>query len=72
MENVLEQLVKEQRNEELVRLDAVAIVNGLFSELLDRESDILSRRFGLKGGKGETLQKIGQMHKLTRERARQI
>ena len=72
MENVLEQLVKEQKSEELARLDAVTIVNNLFSELLDRECDVLSRRFGLKGGKGETLEKIGQMHKLTRERVRQI
>ena len=72
MENVLEQMVKEQKSEELARLDAVNIVNNLFSELLDRECDVLSRRFGLKGGKGETLEKIGQMHKLTRERVRQI
>jgi len=72
MENVLEQMVKEEKSEELARLDAINIVNNLFSELLDRERDVLSRRFGLKGGKGETLEKIGQMHKLTRERVRQI
>lgn len=72
MENVLEQMVKEEKGEELARLNAITIVNNLFSELLDRERDVLSRRFGLKGGKGETLEKIGQMHKLTRERVRQI
>jgi len=72
MENVLEQMVKEEKSEELARLNAITIVNNLFSELLDRERDVLSRRFGLKGGKGETLEKIGQMHKLTRERVRQI
>lgn len=72
MENILEQMVKEEKGEELARLNAITIVNNLFSELLDRERDVLSRRFGLKGGKGETLEKIGQMHKLTRERVRQI
>lgn len=72
MENVLEKLVKEEKSEELARLNAINIVNNLFSDLLDRERDVLSRRFGLKGGKGETLEKIGQMHKLTRERVRQI
>ena len=72
MENVLERMVKEEKSEELARLNAVTIVNNLFSELLERERDVLSRRFGLKGGKGETLEKIGQMHKLTRERVRQI
>jgi len=72
MENLLEKMIKEEKSEELARLDAINIVNSLFSELLDREKDILSRRFGLKGDKGETLEKIGTLHKLTRERVRQI
>ncbi len=72
MENLLEKIIKEEKTEELARLDAINIVNSLFSELLDREKDILTRRFGLKGDKGETLEKIGSLHKLTRERVRQI
>lgn len=72
MENLLEKMIKNKKSEELVRLDAISIVDSLFSELLDREKDILSRRFGLKGDKGETLEKIGSLHKLTRERVRQI
>lgn len=72
MENILEQMVKEEKKEEIAHLNAVNIVNNLFSELLERERDVLSRRFGLSGGKSETLEKIGQMHKLTRERVRQI
>ncbi|MFZ4631600.1 MAG: sigma factor-like helix-turn-helix DNA-binding protein [Patescibacteria group bacterium] len=72
MENLLEKMIKEEKSEELARLDAINIVNSLFSELLDREKDILSRRFGLKGDKSETLEKIGSLHKLTRERVRQI
>lgn len=65
-------MIQEEKSEELARLDAINIVNSLFAELLDREKDILSRRFGLKGDKGETLEKIGKLHKLTRERVRQI
>jgi len=72
MENLLEKMIKEEKSEELARLDAINIVNSLFVDLLDREKDILSRRFGLKGDKGETLEKIGSLHKLTRERVRQI
>lgn len=72
MENILEKMVKDEKSEELTRLNAISIVNNLFSDLLDRERDILARRFGLNGTKGETLEKIGQMHKLTRERVRQI
>lgn len=72
MENILEKIIKEQKTEEISRLDAIKIAGGLFSELMDREKDILVRRFGLQGGKGETLEKIGGLHKLTRERVRQI
>ena len=72
MDNILEKMVKGEKSEELSRLNAISIVNNLFSDLLERERDILARRFGLSGVKGETLEKIGQMHKLTRERVRQI
>ena len=72
MDNLLEKIIKEKKSEEAARLDAITIVESLFAELLDREKDILSRRFGLKGDKGETLEKIGKLHKLTRERVRQI
>ncbi len=72
MENLLAKIIKEEKSEELARLDAINIVESLFSDLLDREKDILIRRFGLKGDKGETLEKIGSLHKLTRERVRQI
>jgi len=72
MENLLEKIIQEEKSEELARLDAINIVQSLFSELLDREKDILTRRFGLKGDKSETLEKIGSLHKLTRERVRQI
>ncbi len=72
MENLLEKIIKEEKSEELGRLDAMNIVNSLFSELLERERDVLTRRFGLKGDKNETLEKIGGIHKLTRERVRQI
>lgn len=72
MSNILNKVIKEEKMEELERLDAISIVESLFSELLDREKDILTRRFGLDGEKGETLEKIGRLHKLTRERVRQI
>ena len=37
----------------------------------DREKEIISRRFGLKGNK-ETLEQIGEMLSITRERVRQL
>jgi len=72
MDNILEKIITEKKIEETGRLDAIKIVNSLFSELMDREKDVLTRRFGLGGDKNETLEKIGSLHKLTRERVRQI
>jgi len=74
MENksILDQILLNQKVEEVAKLNAVEIINNLFSELNDRESDIIVRRFGLNGEKKETLENIGSIHNLTRERIRQI
>jgi hypothetical protein len=44
----------------------------LVKSLSPRNRDIISRRFGLKTGKKETLESIGQGYGITRERVRQI
>ncbi|MDI3496345.1 MAG: hypothetical protein PWQ35_366 [Patescibacteria group bacterium] len=67
----IEKIINE-KGESAKSLDAVEIVRNLFSQLMDREKDVLNRRFGLNGFKSETLEKIGGLHKLTRERVRQI
>lgn len=72
MDNLLEKIINNAQAEERGKLNAIKIIDGLFNELMDREKDILSRRFGLKSGSKETLEKIGKEHKLTRERVRQI
>lgn len=75
MENkfsILDQIISNKRNENVDNLDAVQIINDLFSELTERERDILVRRHGLNSGLKETLENIGAAHKLTRERIRQI
>jgi hypothetical protein len=50
----------------------IKAVNGLIKNLSTRNKDIISRRFGLRNGKRETLEAIGQSYKITRERVRQI
>lgn len=72
MSKYIENLIKQKKQEELAKLDSVSIVNKIFSGLKDREKDILKRRYGLHGKKKETLESIGGLHKLTRERVRQI
>src|SRR3989338_3937100 len=74
MENksILDQIIHNHQAEEVARLDAIEIINNLFSELNERERDVLARRFGLHGQERETLEEIGKIHNLTRERIRQI
>ncbi len=70
--SILDQIINNQKAEEVARLNAIEIVNDLFSELSERERDILTRRFGLHGKGYETLENVGNLHSLTRERIRQI
>lgn len=70
--SILDQIINNHKAEEVASLDAVEIISNLFNELNAREKDVLSRRFGLHGKEKETLENIGQVHNLTRERIRQI
>ena len=70
--SILEQIMDNHQAEEVAKLDAIEIINNLFSELDERERDVLVRRFGLGGDSKETLEEIGRIHQLTRERIRQI
>ena len=47
-------------------------VASFVKSLSARNKDIISRRFGLKNGKKETLESIGKSYGITRERVRQI
>src|SRR3989344_5925541 len=47
-------------------------VASLVKNLSVRNRDVISRRFGLKSGKKETLESIGKGYGITRERVRQI
>lgn len=47
-------------------------VEQVLSGLSDREKRVLEERFGLKDGKAKTLEEVGRMFAVTRERIRQI
>lgn len=70
--SILEQIINNQKAEDVDNLDAIEIIDNLFAELSDREKDVLIRRYGLHTSKKETLESIGNAHNLTRERIRQI
>lgn len=71
-QSILDQIINNQKAEEIAKLNATEIVNNLLGELSKRERDILTRRFGLHGQGRETLETVGAAHELTRERIRQI
>ena len=48
------------------------ICSSFLKDLPQRATDIIERRFGLKTGKRETLEAIGESYSITRERVRQI
>ena len=52
--------------------DLISTINAVLDTLSEREADILRYRFGLKGGRTHTLEEIGQIYNLTRERVRQL
>ena len=70
--SILDQILTNQQAEAVAKLDSMEIINNLFNHLNEREKDVLTCRFGLQGDERETLEKIGNVHKLTRERIRQI
>ena len=55
-----------------LQVNTQKVVDKLLAGLSARNRDIISRRFGLKNGKKETLEAIGQSYSITRERVRQI
>ncbi len=70
--SILDQIMDNNQAEEVARLDAIEIISNLFEKLDERERDVLIRRFDLNGDGKVTLEEIGKVHKLTRERIRQI
>jgi hypothetical protein len=59
-------------NENSTKLNTNEIVKSLLGRLSKKERDIITRRFGLKDSEKETLESVGGLHNLTRERIRQI
>jgi RNA polymerase primary sigma factor len=63
----------EQPQEEKIEVDNVTnYINELLIGLSPRESEILKRRYGIGSFEAQTLEEIGVLYNLTRERIRQI
>ena len=65
--------LNQETPEEKVRRDATKqAINDILGTLSDREKLVVQMRFGLEDGTGHTLDEIGKVLGVTRERARQI
>jgi len=71
-ESILNTIIADNQIKDLSGFDVTQAVEALLEQLNIREQDVLKRRFGLLNEAQETLESIGQRHKLTRERIRQI
>lgn len=69
---LLDQIRKNQFQENISQFNPREKLNILFSRLNDKEKDIIKRRFGLDSYDKQTLEEIGQHYGITRERVRQI
>ncbi len=75
MENnnsILDKIIESQEKRQASQFNPNDLVSLLLKNLSSKESDILSRRFGILGKKRETLEEIGKYYEITRERIRQI
>ena len=70
--SILDQIIATQRVSHRENFKPKAALERLLELLTERERQILWRRFGLGGGKPETLENIGKSFQVTRERVRQI
>ena len=69
---LLEDIQASQPQEALVRRELEHTINTLLSALNDRQQQILRLHFGLKDGRCHSLEEIGKMLNISKERARQI
>ena len=70
--SILDQILATQGLEELSNFAPREVLDELFQQLDDRERDVVTRRFGLRGTDRTTLEEIGKTYDVTRERVRQI
>ena len=70
--SILDKVISSQTAEEIANFEPSSILSLLFSALSDREKDVIAHRYGLNETEAKTLEEIGKLFDVTRERIRQI
>ena len=72
LQMLLEDVHAPQPQEELVRRELKKLLDGLMDTLTERQQQVLRLRFGMEDGNCYSLEKVGNILDISRERARQI
>lgn len=70
--SILDRVLSSQHAQAIEGFIPTESFNVLLKNLTAKEQDVLRRRFGLHGSDPETLEEIGSVYRVTRERIRQI
>ncbi len=71
-DSILERVLLSKEDQEKQDFDPVEVINQLLKTVSSKEAEVLRRRFGLREEGKETLETIGVLYNVTRERIRQI
>lgn len=70
--SILDKIIASKEDQAKQNFDSDEIITQLLRQLTPKEADVLERRHGLKNSSKETLEAIGKVYNVTRERVRQI
>lgn len=70
--SILDKVMSSQTAEDIANFEPSSILNLLFANLSDRERQVIVHRYGLDESEAKTLEEIGKLFDVTRERIRQI
>ncbi|MBI4426463.1 MAG: hypothetical protein HY567_02705 [Candidatus Kerfeldbacteria bacterium] len=70
--SILDRVLSSQHAQAIEGFVPTETFGGLIKSLTDKEQEVLRRRFGLHGNAPQTLEEIGKLYHVTRERIRQI
>ncbi|USN53059.1 MAG: hypothetical protein H6760_02680 [Candidatus Nomurabacteria bacterium] len=70
--SILDKILSSKQQTDMEQFNPSETISLLLKELTGKEEDILRRRHGLSGKETQTLEEIGALYQVTRERIRQI